>query len=188
MQSTAAPPIKILHVIPSVNPEYGGPIAAILTSAAALKEAGCDLEIVSLDAPTDPWVIDCPLPVHATGSRSSATPVWTKKLILQRYGYTPKFVPWLKDHAADYDAVIVNGLWNYATFGAWRALRGGGVPYFVFPHGMLDPYFNKLNPMKAMAKQVLWWICEGRLMAGAAGIFFVSEEEKLLAAFFGITN
>jgi glycosyltransferase involved in cell wall biosynthesis len=181
MQSIAETPINILHVIPTVNPEYGGPIAAIFTSAAALKENGCNCEIVSLDAPTDPWVATCPLPVHATGSGRAATPTWAKKLLLLRYGYTPKFVPWLKQHAARYDAVIVNGLWNYATFGAWRALRHGTVPYFVFPHGMLDPYFNKLDPLKAMAKQLVWWFSEGRLLAGATGVFFVSEEEKLLA-------
>lgn len=173
--------MKVLHVIPTVNPEYGGPLAGIFTSAPALKEHGCTCEIVSLDAPTDPWVASCPLPVHPTGSPRVDMPLWAKRLLLVRYGYTPRFVPWLQKHAAGYDAVIVNGLWNYATFGAWRALRHGTVPFFVFPHGMLDPYFNKLDPLKAMAKQLVWWVCEGRLLAGATGVFFVSEEEKRLA-------
>ncbi len=173
--------MTVLHVIPTVNPEYGGPIAGVFTSAGALKELGCHSEIVSLDAPTDPWVASCPLPVHPTGSRRAEYPGWAKRLLLLRYGYTPGFVPWLKDHAPRYDAVIVNGLWNYATFGAWRALRVGTVPYFVFPHGMLDPYFTKLDPLKGLAKQVVWWFSEGRLIAGATGVFFVSEEEKLLA-------
>ena len=43
----------------------------------------------------------------------------------------------------NYDAVIVNGLWMYHGFGAWRALHGGPVPYFVFTHGMLDPWFKR---------------------------------------------
>lgn len=173
--------MKVLHVIPTVNPEYGGPIAGIFTSSVALREQGCECEIVSLDAPTDPWVVGCPLPVHPTGSGRDGMPGWAKQLLLVRYGYTPSFVPWLKKNASRYDAVIVNGLWNYATFGAWRALRHGMVPYFVFPHGMLDPYFNKLDPLKAMAKQLVWWFSEGPLIAAATGVFFVSEEEKLLA-------
>jgi glycosyltransferase involved in cell wall biosynthesis len=174
-------PMKILHVIPTVNPEYGGPIAGIFTSFEALREQGCECEIVTLDAPSDPWVATCPLPVHPMGSRRADTPAWAKKLLLLRYGYTPRFVPWLEQHAPDYDAVIVNGLWNYATFGAWRALRHAKVPYFVFPHGMLDPYFNKLDPLKAMAKQVVWWFSEGPLIAHATKVFFVSREEMVLA-------
>jgi glycosyltransferase involved in cell wall biosynthesis len=174
-------PMKVLHVIPTVNPEYGGPIAGIFTSSAALSEQGCESEIVSLDAPTDPWVAGCPLPVHPMGSRRAETPAWAKRLLLLRYGYTPRFVPWLEENASRYDAVIVHGLWNYATFGAWRALRHGTVPYFVFPHGMLDPYFNKLDPLKAMAKQLVWWFSEGPLIASATRVFFVSEEEKVLA-------
>jgi glycosyltransferase involved in cell wall biosynthesis len=178
----ATKPMKVLHVIPTVNPDYGGPIAGIFTSSEAMREHGYEYEIVSLDAPTDPWVARCPLPVHPTGTRRSGIPDWAKRLLLVRYGYTPRFVPWLKAHASCYDAVIVHGHWNYASLGSWRALKRGMVPYFAFPHGMLDPYFNKLNPLKAIAKQIIWWIGEGRLVATATGVLFVSEEEKLLAA------
>jgi hypothetical protein len=30
---------------------------------------------------------------------------------------------------------------------------------------MLDPYFNKVHPLKAFAKQIFWWFSEGRLVA-----------------------
>lgn len=173
--------MKILHVIPTANPEYGGPLAGIFTSAGALRELGCDCELVTLDSPTDPWVATCPLPVHPTGSRSSASHGPSKRMLLLRYGYTPGFVPWLRKNASHYDAVIVNGLWNYASLGAWRALCHTSIPYFVFPHGMLDPYFNKVDRLKAMAKQLVWWLADGRLVAGARTVFFVSEEEKRLA-------
>ncbi len=77
-----------------------------------------------------------------------------------------------------YDAVIVNGLWNFTSFAAQRALGGADTRYFVYTHGMLDPYFNKAFPVKAAAKQLLWWFSEGRLVNNATGVMFVSEEER----------
>lgn len=171
----------ILHVIGSVNPEHGGPMEGIVTSSAALREHGCDREIVSLDSPGDPWVQSCPLPVYAMGIRHPSYPSWRKRLPYLRYGYSPHLVPWLKANARRYDAVVVNGLWNYAAFGAWRALRNTDVRYFVYTHGMLDPYFNKAYPLKSLAKQVFWWFSEGRLLENATSVMFVSEEERYLA-------
>ena len=49
-----------------------------------------------------------------------------------RYGYTPRLTGWLKQHAKDYDAVVINGLWNYASYGSWRALHRLDTPYVVF--------------------------------------------------------
>jgi glycosyltransferase involved in cell wall biosynthesis len=152
-----------------------------MTSAGILRQQGCDREIVSLDAPTDPWVKACPLPVHALGISHPSYLKIRKKLPWLRYGYTPHFVPWLKANARRYDAVIVNGLWNYSSLGAWRALRKSGARYFVYPHGMLDPYFNTVQPVKRYAKQLLWWFSEGPLIANATSVMFVTEEERQLA-------
>jgi glycosyltransferase involved in cell wall biosynthesis len=171
----------ILHVIPTVNPEFGGPIEGIFISAPVLREQGCNREIVSLDAPGDPWVKNCPLPVYPLGIQSPGYARWRKRLPFLNYGYTPHFVPWLKENARKYDAVIVNGLWSYAAMGSSRALPNSDTPYFVYPHGMLDPYFNKIKPVKRLIKQFLWWISEGRLLANANAVFFVTEEELRLA-------
>ena len=79
---------------------------------------------------------------------------------------------------ADYDAVIVNGLWNYAAVGGARALPGGSTPYYVFPHGMLDPWFRETKPFKHWVKQASWLAFEGLLLAGAEAVLFTSEEER----------
>lgn len=171
----------ILHVIQSVNPAHGGPIEGIFTSSAALREHGCDREILSLDSPDDPWVKSCPLPVYPVGIRHPSYAKWRKRIPWLRYGYTPHLVPWLRQNARRYDAIIVNGLWNYCALGAWRAMRGSDIRYFVYTHGMLDPYFNKVNPIKALAKQVLWWFSEGCLIEGATAVMFTTEEERVLA-------
>ncbi len=98
-----------------------------------------------------------------------------------RYGYTPRLTRWLNIHANNYDTVIVNGLWNYASYGSWRALHKLGAPYFVFTHGMLDPWFNTAYPAKTFFKALFWKFCEHKVLRDARGALFTCEEERELA-------
>ncbi|HEV2840277.1 MAG TPA: glycosyltransferase [Chthoniobacterales bacterium] len=161
--------MRILRSIHSVNPALGGPIESVKQSSAVLVRRGHVVEIVSLDAPKDSWVRDCPVKVHALGPGRG------------NYGYTPAFSRWIKERHANYDAVIVQGLWQYSSFGVWRALRGTATPCFVFPHGMLDPWFKRNYPLKHLKKLLYWPWAEYRVLKDAAAVLFTSEEERRLA-------
>ncbi len=125
--------------------------------------------------------MQAPVPVFSVGL-SGPVFAWLRKLIpLLRYGYTPHLTHWLTKNADHYDAVIVNGLWNYASFGAWRALRKSSTPYFVFTHGMLDPWFNRAYPIKTVFKTIHWKLFEHRVLRDAALVLFTTEEERALA-------
>jgi glycosyltransferase involved in cell wall biosynthesis len=99
-----------------------------------------------------------------------------------RYGYTPHLNRWFKTYAKNYDAIIVNGLWNYASYGSWRALHKQDVPYFVFTHGMLDPWFNKAYPTKTFFKTIYWKLFEHKVLRDARGVLSTCEEERKLAS------
>lgn len=161
--------MRLLHTIRSVNPAGGGPIEAIRLLAAAHRVEGHEVEIASLDRPEEEWVRQCELPVHALG-RGGGT-----------YGFGPAFAPWLRAHAAEYDAVIINGLWQYHGFGAWRVLRHMPTPYFVYPHGMLDPWFKRAYPLKHLKKALYWPWAEYRVLRDARAVCFTCEEERRLA-------
>ena len=161
--------MKILRSTHTINPALGGPIEAIKQSSAALLRRGHEVEIVSLDAPEDSWARESSVPVHALGPG------------LGSYGYAPRFSRWIKKHRAEYDAVIVHGLWQYSSFGVWRALAGTTTPYFVFPHGMLDPWFKRTYPAKHIKKLLYWPWAEYRVLRDAAAVLFTSEEERRLA-------
>ncbi|MGI8437863.1 MAG: glycosyltransferase [Chthoniobacterales bacterium] len=161
--------MKILRSIPTVNPAVGGPSEVVRQSSTALIARGHEVEIVSLDAPDDPWVRECPVRVHALGPGRG------------HYGFTRRFVPWLAERRTEYDAVIVHGVWQYSSFGVWRALHGTGTPYFVFPHGMLDPWFNRTYPLKRLKKLLYWRWGEYRVLRDAAAVLFTSDEERRLA-------
>ncbi len=53
--------------------------------------------------------------------------------------------------------------------------------YFVFPHGMLDPWFKETFPLKHFKKWLYWPWADYRVLRDAAAVIFTSEEERLLA-------
>lgn len=161
--------MKLLHVITTVNPAFGGPIEGLRQLAEVLVQKGHTVEVASLDAPDESWVAECPIPVHAMGPVNST------------YGYSPYLVPWLRENASHYDFVVARGIWQYGSFATWRALRGSSTPYLVFTHGMLDPWFKHTYPLKHLKKSLYWPWAEYRVLRDAAGVCFTCEEERLLA-------
>ena len=161
--------MRILHVIRSTDPAGGGPIEAVARLGAEHQRLGRHVEIVTLDDPDAPYLDGLSLPCHALG------PVTTN------YGYTPRLLPWLRQHAASYDVVIVNGIWQYPSLAVWRACRRRTVPYVVFPHGMLDPWFKRRYPLKHAKKWLYWPWAEYRVLRDAAAVMFTSQDEMQLA-------
>jgi glycosyltransferase involved in cell wall biosynthesis len=161
--------MKLLHVLASVDPRAGGPMEGVRQRGLRLEQLGHSVEVVALDDPAASFVQSFPLKVHAVGPPRS------------NYRYSAALVPWLKAHAAEYDAIIVNGLWQYHSFAAWRVLRAMKLPYFVFTHGMLDPWFKHTYPRKHLKKWLYWPWADYRVLRDARAVLFTSEEERLQA-------
>lgn len=160
---------RILHCISSVNPAGGGPIEGLKQLAAVNHRRGHTIEVASLDDPRSDWVRKSPVPCHALGPGVSA------------YQYSSRFVPWLRSNRHRYDAVIVDGLWQYHAFGTWRALKDSSTPYFVFTHGMLDPWFKHTFPLKHLKKWMFWPWADYRVLRDARAVLFTCEQERVLA-------
>ena len=161
--------MKILRCIHSLDPAIGGPLESVKQSSRVLTQRGHEVEVASLDPPQAPWLSDFPAKVYALGPGRGS------------YGYASGFVPWLKNRHAQYAAVVVHGIWQYHSFAVWRALHSSATPYFVFPHGMLDPWFNRTYPLKHLKKLLYWPWAEYRVLRDAAAVLFTSEEERRLA-------
>lgn len=161
--------MRLLHIMPSVDPNGGGPTEGVRQRGVRLTELGHTVEVVTLDDAAQPFLGEYPLKVHALGPSQGS------------YRYNRKLVSWLMAHARGYDAVVINGLWQYHSFGAWRALQKLRVPYFVFTHGMLDPWFKRTYPLKHLKKWLYWPWADYRVLRDARAVLFTSEEELLQA-------
>jgi hypothetical protein len=133
-------PLKILHVIQSVNPLGGGPIEAIRQIAASHHACGDTLQIASLDPPGAAYLAFPGVPV-----------VPLHRSWIDRF-FPFSLLRWVRAHHHDYDAVVVNGIWDFHLLAAYLAVRGTATPFLVFPHGMLDPWFRRRYPLKHLKK------------------------------------
>lgn len=161
--------LKILQMVHTLDPSVGGVASAVLALSRGMAERGHEVEMLVVEDPKSPWLTEIGLPVHAIGSGQTS------------YQYSSELLPWLKANGGDYDHVIVNGIWQYLSFAAWRRYAGSSIPYFVFPHGMLDPWFKETFPLKHLKKWLYWPWSEYRVLRDAAAVVFTSEEERLLA-------
>ena len=160
--------MRILHAIRSVNPAGGGPIESIVQADRVLRLTGHESHILCLDPPNASWLASCPVPVTTVG------PAWTT------YHYTPRWTAWLRNHAREFDAVIVHGIWRYPSMGTWR-VRDILPPYLVYAHGMLDPALRRVFFVKHIWKTLVWKAWEHRIVRDAAAVLFTCEEERRLA-------
>jgi len=96
---------------------------------------------------------------------------------------------WIEGHLTPKDVILSLIVFSLTfpgttrlTMPAWRALRHKNTPYYIFAHGMMDPWFREKYPLKHFLKQVFWWTAEGRVLRDAVGVLFTCEEERVRAS------
>lgn len=170
--------MKILHVIPSMNPKFGGPSQGIRNYEYELQGKSLERHIVCFDNIDDVKSWDnSTLVIHALGERKT---VWQ---------YNKEFAEWLMANVNNYDAIIINGLWlyhSYKTIKIINSLRKQGKEtpkVFIMPHGMLDPWFqkSKTRKLKALRNEIYWRIIEKQVVNSAEAILFTCADELELA-------
>ncbi len=159
--------MRILHVITSLDPTTGGP-AEVVRVLIEYGPPGSQQEVVTLDDPNAAFVREASFPVHALGPRTST------------YGRNATLIPWLEANRSRFDGVVVHGMWQFGSYAAWKTMRGR-VPYVVFTHGMLDPYFKRAFPLKHLKKWAYWLPVEYRVLRDADRVLFTCELEAELA-------
>jgi glycosyltransferase involved in cell wall biosynthesis len=161
--------MNVLHVIGSLSPREGGPPEVTRQLARSYLEGGDSMEVVCQDPPGSPFLKNMPCPVHALGQR-----------LMGRYGLSPRLWFWLQKNVHRFDAVVMQGIWTFPGVAVRVAARKAGVPYGVFPHGALDPWFNRTYPFKHLKKRVYWPI-QYSVLRDAKAVFFTSKLEPELA-------
>ena len=123
-----------------------------------------------MDKSNSPWLKDKSLPkIYAVG------PAYFK------YAFNFKIKNWLKKNLANYDMVILNGIWQYPSLIASNIASRLRIPYWVFYHGMLDPWFQKVYFFKKIKKIIYWKLFQCKGIEKAEAVFFTAAREKILA-------
>lgn len=169
--------MKILHVIRSMDPTSGGPCQSIRNSNQAMLDLGVEADVVSLDNPSSDYLGNDDFTVFAMGPERGP------------WFYSEKFIPWLEQNISKYQVVIMNGLWLYQSYATQKVIAkvrksGGKYPlFFVMPHGMLDPYFQRASSrrIKALRNWIYWKLVEKNVVNDADALLFTCQTELILA-------
>ena len=155
--------LKILRIITSLDPKFGGPSRGVLESSKQLAKEGFKVDIVTCDKEKIKFTKLKDIKIINLGSYIGNT-----------YGFSLKLYFWLVKYRDNYDYFIVHGIWQFTTLVARLVLKG---KYLVFIHGQLDPFF-KINFFKRIKKQIYWYLVEKRNLLNSTSILLTSTGEK----------
>src|SRR5690606_13576826 len=148
--------MKLLHVIPSLDPADGGPPVVVKRLAAAQAAAGADVSILIYerldahdrvrqaidDTPCGHRIKLHPLPAPGSIMRLTARTATAAARAILRGGI---------------DFVHIHGIWTPVLAHIARLSAGSRVPYCITPHGMLTPWSLAQKPTKKrIALSLLW--------------------------------
>lgn len=158
--------MRVLHVVPSLLPESGGPARIVPELCRALADSGTDVTLfsthvqgsgLSVDPTQEPY--DVVLFPAADGALSGARQIY--KAIKQR--------------ARDFDVIHIHSLWNFTVTWAAAAARRAKTPYVITPFGMLSDVC--LRQSNYALKRASSWIYERRTIEGAARLHLANPDE-----------
>ncbi|MDC3175239.1 glycosyltransferase [Candidatus Pelagibacter sp.] len=153
--------IKILRIIPTLDPSYGGPVTGIIDSTKLLKKMGVEIDIVTHDSEFKSNLIN-------------SVKIFNLGPSYGKYNLNLKFYKWIKLNNYKYDAFIIHGIWNFSSLVARILLK---YKYYVFLHGALDPYF-KNEFFKCFKKKIYWYLFEKKNLSFSKGVLLTNEFEK----------
>lgn len=148
--------LRILHVVPSIDPKQGGPARSVIALVEAQrKQPGLEVRVAAAGAPE---LVDYPLTIR---TRWSIPDRGSKRTLRQQIGQA--------------DVVELHSFWNGVVSHAASACRQLNKPYVITPRGMLDPFCLKT---RGWLKKLSAFMGEERNIAGAAGFHCLTEEEQ----------
>lgn len=166
--------MRVLHVIPSVAPRYGGPSRAVVEMCRALRECGVETLIATTDADGSGRL---PVALAREVLYEGVPAVFFPRQWSESYKYSRPLARWLAAHVAEYDVVHIHAVFSHACLAAAGACRKAGVPYVVRPLGTLDPWSLR---QKRLKKKLFWRLGVRRMLDGAAAIHYTAPPERKL--------
>ena len=157
--------MKILHYLPAIDFEVGGPVRAVLDLCATLSERGHEVTLLTRDDRDAPdWREASPGRPHIRllgGSRPG--------------GLLPG--PAIKEAGsliAAADVLHVHGAWTPSNIQLAKIARRCNTPYVISPRGMLDDWPMSQKPLK---KRLFHKLVGARFLKQAAFIHCTVDDE-----------
>lgn len=156
--------MKILHVVQSLSPEWGGIARVVPMLTSGLCSAGDNCRIATL-----------------AGGRYGSPPHVPGVEVLtfaapdsSRLGKSPDFSRRIGELLRETDVVHLHGLWTGQNWATGKAARRAGRPYVMTPHSMMMPWAWKRSRWK---KLPAGWLFEHANLRQAACLHALADGE-----------
>jgi glycosyltransferase involved in cell wall biosynthesis len=165
--------MKVLHLLPSIGPERGGPTQVAINLVKSLRQTGVEVEIATTND-NEVTVLDVPLNQRVEYEQ---VPVWffprfppqTKTFL-----FSTEITRWLYQHVREYDLIDIHYLFCYPSTFAAIVAQYYRVPYTMRTMGQLAPW---ALAQKRLKKQLYTNLVERRNLNQAAAIHCTSIAE-----------
>ena len=160
--------MKVLQVVPSLAPEWGGPVKVVNELAGALEGIGVSSEIISAQGRRvgNPETVTNDIPIHRFETGPIAR-LWT--------AHTPGLKKTLAGKIPDFDLVHIQGLWHYPGYIASKIARSRNVPYIVTIHGELNEWNLQ---QKRLKKQIYMTAIQRGILQKSAALHAITQAES----------
>ena len=160
--------MKVLQVVPSLAPEWGGPVKVVNELAGALEVIGVSSEIISAQGRRvgNPETVTNDIPIHLFETGPIAR-LWT--------AHTPGLKKTLARKIPDFDLVHIQELWHYPGYIASKIARSRNVPYIVTIHGELNEWNLQ---QKRLKKQIYMTAIQRGILQKSAALHAITQAES----------
>ena len=175
--------MKVLHVIPSVALNQGGPSLAVSFMASGLSKAGVKVDVATTDDDGVGGHLDVPL--NRAIDQNGATFYYFRRHS-RFYKASWSLTGWLSENIHRYDLVHIHALFSYSSCAAAHLAIRKGVPYIIRPLGVLNRW--GLENRRKLLKRFSFRLIEQRILRNASAIHYTSNQEKSEAELSGATT
>ena len=170
--------MKVLHVVASLSPTWGGPVPVVKGLTEAMAREGLN---VTVFAPVVQGSLHGVVQLEGVRVRlfkqNLLSGIWR--------AYSSELAEALHREIERFDVVHIHEIWHHPHFVAYRAARKAKKPFIITVHGALEPWC--LN-YKALKKKVYAALIQRRILNGAAAIHAITQEEVKHIRAFGVNR
>src|SRR5262245_5560032 len=117
--------MRVLHVIPSVAPRYGGPSRAIVEMCRALQGRGVELLVATTDADgAGRLPVELGKPLVYKGVPA----VFFSRQWSEAFKYSYPLARWVDGHVLGFDVVHIHAVFSHACLAAAKACHRHNIP------------------------------------------------------------
>lgn len=181
----SAKKMKILHVISTLAPHFGGPVHVVLGLARCQARLGHDVTICTTNAnyPSGTLCVPKNRPVQDQGVSTWHFSVQATSLLI-----SVPMARWMRKTIEDFDVIDIHGLYRFPqTYSAWCA-RKAGKPHLIRPHGALDPFLYQKSAYSVLIKRLYERLFDLPNLNGATAIHYTTHDEMERVGFLGLTT